>query len=399
VDDDRTGRIIDMASLRPIDQAAWFARLQKNRDGAPLPTVANAMMILSNDKAIKGMLAYNAFTSQHLLMQSAPAIEDGSAFLPGPYPRVWEQADIALTQGYMQRLWCPKFARATVEDAMVAVASSCQFHPVKDWLNKLTWDGKPRIDLWLVNTFDCDNDVYHKAVGAKFLIAAIRRIMWPGCKFDYMVVLEGCQGIGKSTVLRALFGDKWFSDAIPVDLSSKDAAMSLLGIWCLEFSEIEHLVRTEIETIKAFVSRQVDRFRPPYGKGFVDRPRQGIMIGTTNSDDYLRDTTGNRRFWPVRCRTASVDWISVNRDQEDRLSDDMWTDAVCGWLVGRHEIRIPEILSDALNIPRERQGKPQEMRAGKILRKLKWSKSVKRRGDDSRATKIWFAPGYDPDRP
>ena len=186
---------------------------------------------------------------------------------------------------------------------------------------QLQWDGKPRIDHWLVNTFDCDNTDYHRAVSAKFLIASVRRVMHPGCKFDHMMILEGFQGLGKSTVLRKLFGDDNFTDQIPDDLKSKDASMSLMGVWCLEFSEIDHLIRSEVEVIKAFLSRQIERFRPPYGRGFIDRPRQIVMVGTTNLDDYLKDSTGNRRFWPVSCKTASVEFIEANRDQ-------LWAEAV-----------------------------------------------------------------------
>jgi putative DNA primase/helicase len=424
MDDMPDPKIRPFPSDRAAGTSAWFARLQRNAEGAFLPTVANAMTILANDPVLSGMLSYNAFTSAHLLMNPPPLADEDAHGLPGPYPRSWGIEDVALLQGYLQRVWSPKFARGTVEDAMLAEAAQRQFHPILAWLDTLRWDGKPRLDLWLINTFDAANTDYHRAVGAKFLIAAVRRLRQPGCKFDHMMVLEGAQGIGKSTVLRDLFGEEWFSDAIPPDLSSRDAAMALLGVWCLEFSEIEHLIRAEVETIKAFLSRSVDRYRPPYGKAYIERPRQGILVGTTNSDDYLRDSTGNRRIWPVRCKVASPAWVRANREQlwaeaaareaaresiwlddegvqnsaidiqTDRLTEDVWTDRIVGWLGGRFEVRIPEVLSEAVQVPAERQGKAHQMRVGAILRGLGWTRTTRRR---QRLTKLWLAPGYDPE--
>lgn len=417
---DDPGNVIDMASAKPIETMAWYTRLQRGEKGV-LPTVANAMMIFANDPAVKGLLAYNAFRSEHLLTRPAPPSEDGCPTLPGPYPRAWGPEDVALIQGYMQRIWSPRFARGTVEDAMLAEAAVRRFHPVTDWLDALRWDGKRRLDTWLINAFGCANTAYHRAVGAKFLIAAVRRVRQPGCKFDHMLVLEGAQGIGKSRSLLELFSQEWFSDAIPPDLHSRDAAMALLGVWCLEFAEIEHLIRHEVETIKAFLSRAVDRYRPPYGRAYVDRPRQGVLVGTTNADDYLRDASGNRRVWPVSCQSASPEWVRLNRAdlwaeaairekqgeeiwledlvareeattaQASRMSEDMWGDTIRGFVEARTEIRIPEIMTDALAIPRERQGKAQEMRVASVLKQLGWKK-----GQGSRSGKfgkLWFGPG------
>lgn len=416
MDDDKPGQVIDMAKRKPIERSGWFTRLQTNKDGVPHPTVANAMIIFANDPKLSGLLAYNAFTSQHLLMEEPPSCEDGAASMPGPYPRPWGVEDVALLQAYLQRVWSPKFNRGSVEDAMLATAGVNRFHPVTDWLDTLEWDGTPRLDNWLCATFGCENTPYHQAVAAKVLIAAVRRVRHPGCKFDYMLVLEGQQGIGKSESLRRLFGD-WFSDAIPPDLTSKDAAMALLGIWCLEFSEIEHLIRLEVETIKAFLSRSTDRYRPPYGRAYVDRPRQGVLIGTTNKDDYLRDESGNRRIWPVRCMTADPEWISVSREQlwaeaaqreasgesiwldarqlqetaaavqQERMAEDVWHDAIAQWVVGRPEVTIPEVLEHAIGVPKERHDKRQQMRVGSVLRVLGWERRLIRSG--SRVARLW----------
>jgi len=357
-------------------------------------------------------------------MRAPPPSADDGVEMVGPYPRPWGTEDVALTQGYLQRVWSPKFTRGTTEDAMLAVAAVKRFHPVAGWLDGLQWDGKPRIDLWLSNAFDAENNSYHRAVGSKFLVAAVRRVRQPGCKFDHMLVLEGAQGIGKSRACEALFGAEWFSDAVPPDLNNKDAAMALHGKWCLEFAEIEHLIRAEVETIKAFLSRRTDRYRPPYGKAYVERPRQGVLIGTTNADDYLRDSTGNRRIWPVRCKVASPDWVTLNRDQlwaeaaarerrggaiwlddddvkgaatsaqAERLSEDLWEAAIAEWITGRSEVRVHQILTDALQVPKERLNKAQEMRVGGLLRRRGWTKATRRRLGEP--TKVWFPPGVKP---
>lgn len=406
---DTVGDVIDLASRKPQEQLAWMGRLAKNSDGGAIATVANTLLILANDPALRGMLAFNAFTAEPLIMRAAPISDDGEPELPGPYPRTWEGADVTLVQAYLQRVWMPRISFATTEAAMITEAGMRQFHPIRDWLADLQWDGKARIDNWLVNAFDCEQTNFVRVIGAKFLIAAVRRIRRPGCKFDYLLVLEGFQGIGKSEALRRLFGDAWFSDDIPTDLSSKDAAMALMGVWGLELAEIDHLIRTEVETIKAFLSRSVDRYRPPYGRAYVARPRQGVLVGTTNLDDYLRDSTGNRRIWPALCRAADPAWVAGNRDQlwaeaahreatgeaiwiededvraeateaqADRMATDPWTDLLIDHLASRKRIRIHELLIECLGIPKERMDKRTEMRCAKVLRSIGWTKDPTKR--------------------
>lgn len=393
--------------------------LQKSDKGAPLNTIANVMLIMAHDPALAGMLGHNEFTSQSLMLRHAPPPEEGQAPLPGPYPRPWGAEDVALVQAYVQRIWIPKASRQMIEDAMLAEAAHRRFHPIRDWLGALRWDGVSRIDTWLCQVFGCPDDDYHRAIGARFLIAAVRRIRQPGCKFDHMPVFEGDQGIGKSTVCKALFGPANFSDAIPEELASRDAALALLGVWALEFSEIQHLIRNEVEVIKAFLSRSTDRYRPPYGKSYVERPRQGVLIGTTNTTDYLRDTSGNRRIWPVRCLFADVEWVEANRDhlwaeaaareasgeaiwlheqeareqaaqaQSDRMSEDVWADLVRDHISGRREARIPDILTTAIGIPRERQGKREEMRVANILTSFGWRRHVERVPGIAQTIRVW----------
>lgn len=393
--------------------------LQRDGNGQPQYTVGNLMLILAHDPQLAGLLTHNEFTSQSLLTRAPPPIEDGAPLAYGPFPRPWNGEDVSLVQAYIQRSWIAKAGRQTVEEAMAAEASLRRFHPIRDWLATLKWDGVPRLDQWLTKTFGAPDDIYHTAIGSKFLIAAVRRVRQPGCKFDYMIVLEGNQGIGKSTAVKVLFGDTYFSDAIPEELASRDAALALLGVWVLEFAEIQHLIRNEVEVIKAFLSRSTDRYRPPYGKHYVERARQGVLIGTTNTTDYLRDTSGNRRIWPVRCLHADTEWLAENREQlwaeaaareaageslwlddvdvreqavqhqAERMADDVWSEPVEDWLIGKLEVTTADALTSALGIPRERQSRKEEMRVAKIIEKAGWERVVRWDKGQNKARRFW----------
>jgi predicted P-loop ATPase len=419
----------------------WMRRLRYPQNGGdPWPTLSNCMVILSCDPVFVGSFGYNEFTHQRVLLKPPPVFEDAPA-LPGPFPRPWEAEDVSLVMAYLERSWGRKWARATVMEAMHAVARAITYHPILNWLDTLEWDGKKRIDTWLINVFDARNefppgskewkakDAYHRAVGARFLIAAVRRMRVPGTKFDHLLILEGMQRIGKSTAAATLFGAPWFSDNVPPDLKHKDAALALHGLWCLEFSEIEHLVRTEIETIKAFLSRSTDHFRPPYGREFIDVPRANVFLGTTNSDDYLRDSTGNTRMWPVYCQSVDLAWLEIWRsqlwaeavererkgevlwlDNEDtqgaaakvttnRLAGEVWEPAIVRWLTNPetvideangHHLTTARVLEHALGMSKDKMTRAAEMRVGPVLRSLGYERKI---GSlHGKAIRVWRMP-------
>jgi predicted P-loop ATPase len=202
------------------------------------------------------------------------------------------------------------------------VAQDTPYHPVREYLKALKWDGTPRLQIWLAEYLGAEADpVYLAAVGRKFLISAVARVIQPGCQVDHMLVLEGPQDLGKSRTARALARyPEWFTDDMP-DIHDKDAALQLSGRWIVELAELAALRRSELEGMKAFITRPVDVFRPPYARRTVGVPRQSVFVGTTNEAHYLRDPTGNRRFWPVPCSLIDIDALECDRDQ-------LWAEAL-----------------------------------------------------------------------
>lgn len=203
-------------------------------------------------------------------------------------------------------------------DVTQNLAHANKFHPVLDYLTSLTWDGEPRLNTWLITAAKAADTEYVRAVSSLMLIAAVRRVTEPGCKFDEMVVLEsGQQGLMKSTALRTLCPhDHWFSDDLPLNVDAKQIVERTLGKWLIEASDLSGMQVSRVEQLKGMLSRQVDGpVRLAYGRLPVEQRRQFIIVGTTNSYSYLTDSTGNRRFWPIRVSQFDVPWIKTHRDQ------------------------------------------------------------------------------------
>jgi predicted P-loop ATPase len=205
--------------------------------------------------------------------------------------------------------------------AVEAVAYDRRFHPVREYLIGLKWDGECRIDTWLekycgakpVEASPTRGTPYLAAVGAKWLISAVARVMKPGCKADCALVLEGAQGLRKSSTLKVL-GGEWFTDQLE-QMRSKDASLQTHGVWIIEIAELASMTKSEVEDVKAFMSRPAERYRPPYAGRLVNIPRQCIFGGTVNVDTWNRDETGARRFWPVTCGVIRLNDLERDRDQ------------------------------------------------------------------------------------
>jgi predicted P-loop ATPase len=309
----------------PAGAHDWQAELKIDRHG-PRKNLHNVALILSRDDGWPGCLAYDEFADRLTLLQRPPSHEGlrGEAF-----PRAWRDTDDGLVALWLQKTWDIEAGPELVALAATTVACRNRIHPVREYLESVTWDGKPRLATWLHDYLGARQTAYSAAVGACALRASVARIFRPGCKADTMLVLQGGQGTYKSSALRVLYSPRFFTDDL-ADFGSKDAAMQLRGAWCIEVAELAGLGRAEVERVKAFISRAVERYRSAYGRHVQEQPRQCVFIGTTNADTYLKDETGNRRFWPIACGAVGP----IDRDGLARDRDQLWAEAVAEFRSG-----------------------------------------------------------------
>ena len=265
---------------------------------------------------------------------------------------------------------------------MQTVAREHSFHPIRDYLDSLKWDKIPRIADWLTLYLGVDPSDYARAVAEKWLIGAVARIYNPGCKVDTCLILEGSQGAFKSTALRELAGNDFFTDDI-ADLGSKDSVIQTRGVWIIELAELDSMSRPEASRVKAFMSRQVDHIRLPYDRRTSDVPRECIFAGTVNNDTYLKDETGGRRFWPIRVGKIDIDSLKRDRDQlpaeardrfksganwwldipelveaardeqQARHEEDAWAEKISEFVSTRPTVRVDEILESCIEKPKK----------------------------------------------
>lgn len=300
----------------------WTAQLiYTNKKSRELePTIENAVLILRNDPRLAGRIRLNEFNHKMEITADLPWRK------PGDGGRTWSDTDDSSLRFYMEKRWSYS-APSKLLDAVNHVMQQNTFHPVRDYLGGLTWDGMPRLDLLLVDFLGAEDNAYTRAVTRKALVAAVARVYEPGIKFDHMLTLHGPQGVGKSMILRKLAG-AWFSDSLTT-VEGKEAYEMLQGYWILELSELSATRKADIEAIKLFLSKQVDSFRVPYGKRTADFPRQCVFVGTTNDTDFLKDRTGNRRYWPVKVAAGPGRPWSPDFDQYH--IDQVWAEAVKRW--------------------------------------------------------------------
>lgn len=267
----------------------WQARLKITEKGALAQTIENTVVILKNDPRLAGCLAHNEMELAIVLRKAPPwrEAQDGEQ---------WTDADDANLRYYLERAYGLS-GKDRIFDAVNVVAQEHKFHPVREYLDGCTWDGVPRVDTLLIDCLGAEDTPYTRAVTRKTLAAAVARIYQPGVKFDQMLTIQGGQGIGKSSLIAKL-GGGWYSDTFTT-MQGKEAYEQVQGVWLLEIGELDSMKKAEITTVKQFITKQSDRFRPAYGRRVVDSPRQCVIFGTTNENQFLRDPTGNRRFWVV----------------------------------------------------------------------------------------------------
>jgi predicted P-loop ATPase len=287
-----------------IAQNTLRERVIEIKGGVPRGCISNAMDALRLDPEWNGVLAYDEFTHRTIIKKSTPWGK--------PAKSAWENSDDTYCLEWLERHGIFLGSSAKAGEAVEGVAKENRVHPVQEWIHSLVWDGTERLPFWLRDYFGVQDSPFVRAVSSRWLISAIARIFSPGCQADHVLLLEGSQGVGKSSGLRALFSDEWFTDSIPT-LGTKDAMLQLRGKWCVELAELSAMKRADIEVIKNTLSMRIDRLRDPYGRRAMDFPRQNVFAATTNSSSSLNDETGARRFWPIHCGRVRVQELAAVR--------------------------------------------------------------------------------------
>ena len=300
----------------------WIKLLRTTSKGNLAQTINNIIVILEHDPALKGKLGIDDFSSRGMALGPLPW--DGHEG-----PRVWTDTDDAGLLWYVEERYRITGRERTL-NAVALVAERHRYNRLREYLEGLSWDGTPRLDTLLIDYLGAEASAYTRAVTRKSLCAAVARALRPGVKYDYMPIISGPQGIGKSTLLKTL-GKEWFSDSLQV-FSGKDAAEMLQGVWINEIGELSGMSRAEVNDIKGFLSRSEDIYRVPYGRRTQSFPRRCVFFGTTNDMEYLRDATGNRRFWPVDVAQQQPT-KSVFADLPSEV-DQVWAEAVVRWRAG-----------------------------------------------------------------
>ncbi|SDV47928.1 VapE domain-containing protein [Chitinasiproducens palmae] len=400
-------------------------RAEKSR--AVLPTLDNVFLILENDEAWAGIIAFEEFASRVMKRKAPPFIggEEGE----------WTDMDDARCALWLAQRYGFNARSDVIISAVQLAADRHRYHVVREYLRELKWDGRKRVsDGWLSRYLSVPDTEYTRSVGYKWPIAAVARVMEPGCKVDNVLILEGDQGVGKSTALRILAGDAWFTDAQMV-IGDKDTYVVMVGKWIIELGELDALSKAESSATKRFFSSSHDTYRPPYGRRAIDVPRQGVFAGSVNFDSYLKDESGNRRYWPVKVeRPVDLEALALNRDQiwaeayhlyerwheQNRLSGgntprpwavlsherqlfeieqdaryegDIYETMIGEHVVGLTTITMREIFENCLRLETSKWTPAEQRRVGKALKALGW---IRKRQSTGRRDWYYECP---PDRP
>jgi hypothetical protein len=267
----------------------------------------NVLLALQTEPQLQGAFGYDEMLRTEVLLR--PLFVDDPNFKVKPVT----DTDVTEVQVHLQWFGFRRLGKDTTHQAIDKYARENSFHPVRDYLNSLEWDGIERLPEWLSAYLGAKQSEYTARIGTMFLIGMVARIMRPGCQMDYMPILEDDQGTYKSSACAVLAGD-YFSDHLP-NLNDKDASVHLRGKWLIEVAELRAYSRAAIDEFKEFLTRKVERYRPPWGRKDVHEPRQCVFIGTTNKLNYLRDETGNRRSWPLKTGIINLDGLRRDRDQ------------------------------------------------------------------------------------
>ena len=305
----------------------WQTKLELDKNGGISESLTNFVTILRYDQRLHE-IAYNEH-SCGISIRDAELLP-WEQLKPG-----WSDADLASLTAYLDRVY-HIFSPSKLKNALLTITAERSFHPIKEYLEGLpAWDGKKRLETLLIDYLGAEDSSYVRAVTRKTLVAAVARVYEPGIKFDTVLVLSGPQGIGKSMFFAKL-GGVWFSDSLTIsDMRDKTGAEKLQGFWIMEIGEMNGIKKVEVETVKSFASRQDDKFRVAYGTVVESHPRQCVICGTSNSQHFLRDVTGNRRFWPVQV-TEECEKHPWNMDK--MLLEQIWAEALTLYNAGEELI-------------------------------------------------------------
>jgi len=370
--------------------------------------LANAIIQLRNSPL---KVAYDSFAARVTIQGTSPWGTDGP----------WRDIDDIAAANHLQHN-AVSVGSAVANEAAYFIAFEHQYHPVRDWLAGLAWDGTPRLDTWMSDYLGAPGTDYTHGIASKWAISAVARAMRPGCKADYMIVLEGPQRQGKSRALRALTnghldgdtGVQWFRDALP-DIEKDDIGLYMQGVWIIEIAELEAIRGKQWTKVKAFISSQTDNFRRKFGRNMQDYPRQCIFAASTNETNWGGDPTGLTRFWPVRAEKINVDgllrwrdqiwaearsrydegetwWLDevteklARAEQAERSPEDSWIErvenAVDKLMAFGDDVSVSDVLS-TMGIAAERQGQIEANRCVRVLTSMGWER-VQRRVEGKR---------------
>ena len=410
----------------------WVQRLRRSPGGGVLGSVANALLVLQYDESIKAALGFDELSGEITWRSKAPWMSKVRPFQPV------QDEDATLLVTWLDNTYDIRIPIPVAHSVIDARAKELPYHLIRQYLAGIKHDGTERVagrtgPGWLTTHLGVEDSPYVRAVGRMFLIGAVARIRQPGCKLDTVLILEGEQGKKKSTAVATLFGPEFFSDHLS-DITTKDASSDLRGKWVIEWAELDNLSRSESSAVKKYVSRATDDYRPSYGRRNVRVPRQCVFVGTTNMDNYLKDETGNRRFWPVTCLgDINIELLKADRDalwaeavalyeanekwwfdasdpvaqeqarqeQAARRVADPWEGAICAALQPKKEksmddemnvidvdvpammeVTVEYVMETILGILPSHQNRSTQMRVGSILRTLGWARARRRSSEN-----------------
>ncbi len=390
---------------RPPGGGDVYDHVDYGRDGAKSSNF-NLMLMLEEHPDWQGVFGYDEFANTVVKIKPMPT--GGEA---GPL----KDHDCIHVSQWLSN---PKNLGAGVRknqavEAIEGVAAKRRFHPVRDFLDRQVWDGEKRLERLFADFAGADFNEYTARIGVMLMVSAVARVYEPGCRVNFMLILEGKQQISKSDFIRQLFGPEWFAEAMESP-AHKDFYQALIGVWGLEIAEMHAFSKADVTKVKQAITQPSDRYRRSYGTYAETILRQCVFVGTTNEDEYLGDPTGAARFLPVRVTSLEIDALKKARDQlwaeaahlyrqgerywvlpaqaeaeqEARYRTDSWEEPVSQWLEGKapdlkypaglagaiDKVTLTEVLSHALGVEIAKHTKQDQMRASAIMRRLRWSR-------------------------